>query len=135
MFRGMRVELLSVAILPLGIGMSVQGSFNIMTPELTMSSPIEAGPVSYTQQVSPLFQSACGDCHGGDEPELGLDLTSYEAAMEGSDYGSVIEAGDADGSLLIDMIVAGEMPVDADPLSEEEIEMIRSWIDAGAENN
>ena len=106
-----------------------------MTPELTISSPIEAGPVSYTQQVSPLFQSACGDCHGGDEPELGLDLTSYEAAMEGSDYGSVIEAGDADGSLLIDMIVAGEMPVDADPLSEEEIEMIRSWIDAGAENN
>ena len=135
MFRGMRVELLSVAILPLGIGMSVQGSSNIMTSELTMSSPIEAGPVSYTQQVSPLFQSACGDCHGGDEPELGLDLTSYEAAMEGSDYGSVIEAGDADGSLLIDMIVAGEMPVDADPLSEEEIEMIRSWIDAGAENN
>ena len=55
--------------------------------------------------------------------------------MEGSDYGTVIEAGDADGSLLIDMVVAGEMPVDADPLSEEEIEMIRSWIDAGAENN
>ena len=135
MFRGMRVELLSVAILPLGIGMSVQGSSNIMTSELTMSSPIEAGPVSYMQQVSPLFQSACGDCHGGDEPELGLDLTSYEAAMEGSDYGTVIEAGDADGSLLIDMVVAGEMPVDADPLSEEEIEMIRSWIDAGAENN
>ena len=135
MFRGMRVELLSIAILPLGIGMSVQGSSNIMTSELTISSPIEAGPVSYTQQVSPLFQSACGDCHGGDEPELGLDLTSYEAAMEGSDYGSVIEAGDADGSLLIDMIVAGDMPVDADPLSEEEIEMIRSWIDAGAENN
>ena len=135
MFRGMRVELLSVAILPLGIGMSVQGSSNIMTSELTMSSPIEAGPVSYMQQVSPLFQSACGDCHGGDEPELGLDLTSYEAAMEGSDYGTVIEAGDADGSLLIDMVVAGEMPVDADLLSEEEIEMIRSWIDAGAENN
>ena len=135
MFRGMRVELLSVAMLPLGIGMFVHGSPNIITPEFTMPLPIEAGPVSYSQQVSPIFQSACGECHGGDEPALGLDLTSYEAAMEGSDYGSVIEAGDADGSLLIDMIVAEEMPIDADPLSEEEIEVIRSWIDAGAENN
>ena len=135
MFRGMRVELLSVAILPLGIGMFVQGSPSIVTPESGIPLPIEAGPVSYSQQVSPLFQSVCGDCHGGDEPELGLDLTSYEAAMEGSEYGTVIEAGDADGSLLIDFVLSGEMPIDADPLSEEEIEMIRSWIDAGAENN
>ena len=51
MFRGMRVELLSVAMLPLGIGMFVHGSPNIITPEFTMPLPIEAGPVSYSQQV------------------------------------------------------------------------------------
>jgi hypothetical protein len=33
------------------------------------------------------------------------------------------------------MVAAGEMPQDADPLSEEEIGLIRAWIQAGAANN
>jgi len=55
--------------------------------------------------------------------------------MKGSEYGTVIEAGDADGSLLIEMVSAGEMPQDKDPLPAEEIALIRAWIEAGATNN
>lgn len=134
MFRGKHVELLSVAILPLGIGLTVQTTGGSATHETPVAPAVE-GPVSYSQQIAPLFEETCAECHGSEEPELGLDMTSYEAMMAGSDYGSVIEPGDADGSLLLEMIVAGEMPQDADPLSEEQVELIRSWIDAGAENN
>jgi mono/diheme cytochrome c family protein len=129
MFGRTRAGLLSVAILPLGIGLAVQ------SPEAVARQAPQAGPVSFTRQVAPIFQAKCAECHGADTKEAGLDLSTYEAAMRGSEYGTVIEAGDAAGSLLIEMVAAGEMPQDADPLPEEEITLIRSWIEAGATNN
>ena len=125
MFGRAHAGLLSVAILPLGIGFALE-------PEVTT---IQAGPVSYTRQVAPIFRSRCAECHGATTKEAGLDLSTYEAAMKGSEYGTVIEAGDAAASLLIEMVVAGEMPQDADPLPAEEIALIRAWIQAGATNN
>ena len=76
-----------------------------------------------------------GECHGSETKEVELGLLTYEDVMKGSQYGTVIEAGDPDNSLLLEMVVAGEMPQEADPLPEEEIEILRSWIAAGAENN
>jgi mono/diheme cytochrome c family protein len=128
MFGRSRAGLLSVAILPLGIGLAVQ------SPEAARQAP-QAGPVSFSRQIAPIFQSKCSECHGTDTQEAGLDLSSYESAMKGSEYGTVIEAGDAESSLLIEMVSAGEMPQDADPLPAEEIALIRSWIQAGATNN
>lgn len=125
MFARAHAGLLSVAILPLGIGFALE-------PDVTT---VQAGPVSYTRQVAPIFQSRCAECHGAETKEAGLDLSTYEAAMKGSEYGTVIEAGDAAGSLLIEMVVAGEMPQDADALPAEEIALIRAWIQAGAANN
>lgn len=129
MFGRKRSGLLSAAILPLGIGLAVQ------SPEAAVRQAPQAGPISFTRQVAPIFQAKCAECHGAETKEAGLDLSSYEAAMRGSEYGTVIEAGDADGSLLIEMVAAGEMPQDADPLPAEEIALIRSWIEAGASNN
>jgi mono/diheme cytochrome c family protein len=129
MFGRTRAGLLSVAILPLGIGLAVQ------SPEAVARQAPQTGPVSYARQVAPIFQARCAECHGAETKEAGLDLSTYEAAMRGSEYGTVIEAGDAAGSLLVEMVAAGEMPQDADPLPEEEIALIRSWIEAGATNN
>jgi mono/diheme cytochrome c family protein len=130
MFRRNRAELLSIALFPLGIGLALQG-------QLTTDAPDEvlAGPVSYTRQVAPIFQDNCVDCHGGETTEVELDLTTYDGVMAGSEYGTVIEAGDPDASLLLDMISAGEMPQEADALEEEQVELIRAWIEQGAQNN
>ncbi len=32
-------------------------------------------PVSYAKDVEPIFVKACGECHGGDNPKKGLDLS------------------------------------------------------------
>jgi hypothetical protein len=55
--------------------------------------------------------------------------------MAGSDYGAVIEPGNPDGSLLIDMVASGDMPEEGDPMPPEELDLIRTWIQEGAENN
>lgn len=133
MFRRTSVELLSVAILPLGIGLAVADTRGPAGVE-----PIQTaqGPVSYAQQVAPIFQTRCSDCHTGDTSESAdLDLSTYENVMKGSKYGTVIEAGDPESSLLVEMVESGEMPQDSDPVPAEEIELIRSWIAGGAENN
>jgi hypothetical protein len=50
-----------------------------------------------------------------------------------------VVAGDADGSLIIKALQGtacfDQMPLDRDPLPEEEIATIREWIEAGAMNN
>jgi mono/diheme cytochrome c family protein len=132
MFRRASVELLSVAILPLGIGLAVADSRAPATVE-----PVQvAGPVSYARQVAPIFKTRCSECHSGDVSDsANLDLTTYDNIMKGSKYGTVVEAGDPDSSLLIQMVEDGEMPQDKDPVPAEEIAVIRSWIAAGAENN
>lgn len=130
-------KFLSAMVLPVGIALAVQGS----TPDAG-STEREASlwthatvEVSYQNEIAPIMQQYCVSCHGGESTELGYDVTTYEGLMAGSDYGPVIEPGDPDGSLFLDMIVNGDMPEDGDPLAPELIETIRTWIAEGAKNN
>jgi mono/diheme cytochrome c family protein len=134
MFRRSRAELLSVAILPLGLGFAAHHARELLSTE-AQAYVAQAGPVSYARQVAPLLEARCAECHGATTKEAGLDITTYEALMKGSRYGTVIEAGDPAGSLLMEMVVAGEMPQDAPAMPADEIAILRSWIAAGAQNN
>ena len=97
--------------------------------------------VSFAEDILPIFQQRCAKCHGAADEngevrtEVSLNLLEYEKVMAGSEFGTVVEAGDPDGSFLMDMIVAGDMPEEGDKVPEEEIALIRAWIEAGAANN
>jgi mono/diheme cytochrome c family protein len=134
MFRRTRVELLSIAILPLGLGLAVGGAPRAAATEAVQPVTAE-GPVSFARQVLPIFEATCSECHGAETKELELGLITYDDVMKGSEYGTVVEAGDPANSLLLDMITAGEMPQDAPALEDDEIALIRSWIEQGAQNN
>lgn len=96
---------------------------------------------SFADDIMPIFKESCTSCHGEiDEngfpyTEAGLSLMTYEDMMKGSEFGSVIEPGNPDDSYLLEMVANGDMPDEGDPLSVEQIELIRTWIAAGAENN
>ncbi len=68
--------------------------------------------------------------------QSGLRLDRRQAALRGGDYGPVIVPGDSAKSKLIRRIVDGDggmqMPPTG-PLSEDEIGILRAWIDQGAE--
>lgn len=97
--------------------------------------------VSFAEDLLPLFKAKCAECHGGEDEdgevweEGGLNLLSYERVMQGSEFGPVVEPGKPDESFLLEQVVVGEMPQEGELLPEEEIEMIRAWIAAGAQNN
>lgn len=96
--------------------------------------------VSFADDVAPIFRRHCAKCHGAEDEdgvraEAGLMLLTYEQVMAGSEFGTVVEAGDPAKSYLLEMIVEGDMPEEGDPVPEEEIEIIRAWVAAGAPNN
>ncbi len=97
--------------------------------------------VSFADDVLPIFRQRCAECHGAEDEngevrvEVSLNLLNHEGVMAGSEFGTVVEAGDPANSFLLDMIVDGTMPEQGDPVPEEEIAIIRAWIEAGAPNN
>lgn len=130
----LRSDVLSALAVTAAIGLAIQsdlGSADASPSAITDTH--EA--VSFAEEVAPILERYCTECHSEENAELGLKLDTYEGAMAGSDYGTVIEAGDADGSLLIDMIASGDMPEDGDPVTPEDLEVLKTWINEGAEKN
>lgn len=129
----LRADVISALAVAVGVGLAVQ-SDAAGTPD-TGYTPSAHEPVSFSAEVMPLLEQYCWECHSEENTELGLRLDSYEGVMAGSDYGTVVEAGDPSGSLLVDMMEAGDMPEDGDPVPPDQIEIIKTWIAEGAENN
>lgn len=107
------------------------------------SPPQQSRAVSYADEVAPILQTYCIQCHVAGQPgaeATGLLLDSHAALMEGAQSGPVIKPGNARTSSLYILISASDnltvnMPHGKDPLSAEEIETIRVWIDNGAVDN
>ncbi len=99
------------------------------------SVPENTSPVSFTNQVLPIFETYCTRCHGGERIREGLNMTTYDGLMAGSDNGAVVVVGNANESLFIDLIVQGEMPERGEAPSSEEIQILIDWVNQGALNN
>lgn len=96
--------------------------------------------ISYSQHLQPIFKKNClsSGCHNSQNPANGLDLTSWESLIRGSDYGAVIISGHAEHSHLVEHL-EGEaeprMPLNRNPLPEEQIAFIARWVEEGARND
>ena len=106
----------------------------------TNSAPSPAQPsagatVSFVKDVSPLLQSRCVNCHGGQQTSKGLDMKSYDSLIAGSQNGHVLTAGDAANSLIVQLVTSGKMPKKGPKLTPAEVQLLTDWINAGAKNN
>jgi mono/diheme cytochrome c family protein len=99
-------------------------------------TPATGGNVSFKEKVLPLFQAKCSMCHSTGSGFGGWDSTTYQSVMTSGDGGPQVIAGNASGSHLMELIQAtsGFMPPTA-KLSDEEIQTILDWINAGALDN
>ncbi len=88
--------------------------------------------VSFSKHVAPIFAQRCIACHNTRSPGGRLNLDSFAALLKGGESGPVVTAHKSADSTLIAMIEDGSMPKDADPLTKEEITIVKHWIDVGA---
>src|SRR5215813_8001942 len=96
-----------------------------------------AKPVSFSDQVQPLFNTTCVKCHGGVKEAAGMNLLFRDSALKGGKSGlPAIVPGKPDESEMIKRLTTTDeddrMPKKADPLKPEQIALLKQWIAEGA---
>ena len=94
-----------------------------------------AGRVLF-EDVRPVLESRCLVCHGGKFKQAGLDISTREKLLRGSDeHKDVVVPGDAVASLLVKKIRHEHepgMPYQSAKLSDDAIGKIEAWINSQA---
>jgi len=100
----------------------------IPTPPPTPTIPeMQEITATWDGGIAAKFQNTCGQCHG--EMALGgLDVSTLESLLAGSNSGQQIVNGDAQNSPLIELQSGGTHP---GQFSGEDLSLIREWIDLG----
>lgn len=93
--------------------------------------------ISYNRDIRPIINNKCISCHGGVKQSGGFSLLFEEEAKGPTESGKpAIIPGKGKQSEMIKRLTHPDpeirMPLDRDPLSEEEIALITRWIDQGA---
>ena len=87
---------------------------------------------AFQTSVLPILKANCVACHGAELRQKELDLSTWQTALKGGESGPVIAPGKPEESRLYELISTVTMPPGDARLGEPDIEIIRSWIDAGA---
>ncbi len=96
------------------------------------------GTINFAKHIEPLLAKKCVSCHGPEKQKAGLRLDRKGAVLKGGDdFGPAIVPGKSRESPLF-RVVAGleegvEMPAEGEKLTAAEIELLKRWIDGGAE--
>ena len=106
-------------------------------PRPIVAVPLERGAVSFATDVAPVLLKECVVCHGAEDAEANLRMTSLAALLEGGRGGPTLTAGKGATSLLVRKLRGREiqgqrMPLNAEPLADDVIARIERWIDEGA---
>jgi mono/diheme cytochrome c family protein len=105
--------------------------------------------VKFAEVYEKVLKPACEMCHAGDRASAGVDLTSAasvlaaKARLMGDPANPemlVVKPGSLEDSLLWKVVTTPEptfpelmrMPSYADPLTSEELDLVRRWIEGGA---
>ena len=97
-----------------------------------------ADKVTYDDDVLPIFESSCLNCHNADKKKGDLDLSNFSGVMAGGAGGAVADPGDGAASTLYGSIthtIEPFMPPRGEKLAKKEADIIRAWIDGGMLEN
>ncbi|MBM3764127.1 MAG: hypothetical protein FJW32_01940 [Acidobacteria bacterium] len=102
----------------------------MLTPLLLL-----AAAVDYAKDIKPLFAEKCSACHGAESRMGALRLDNKEAALIGGQTAIAIIPGSAVRSLVYRRISStndGPKMPPTGPLTDEQVDLIKRWIDEGA---
>ena len=100
--------------------------------------------VDFTRDVYPIFKESCFSCHGPEKQKGKYRMDTREGAFKVTDdYGPSIKAGKSEESAIIHMVCGlidemlmpppSDKPGQSEKLTNEQIGILRAWIDQGAE--
>lgn len=112
----------------------------VLAPLQEEKAPVVTAETTvYQAAIAPILARKCESCHNERKSKGGLIMTSLKHIMAGGDNGPLWMAGDAGESHLLQRVSLPleheeHMPPDGKPqLTESEIQLLTTWIDAGAD--
>ena len=103
---------------------------------LRAQAPAPAAPaITLNKDIQPLLESTCLACHGDSVQLSKLDLRTRDSALKGGAHGPAIVPGNAKQSQLYRRVAGIDipaMPMQAPPLTAEQVATLKAWIDQGA---
>jgi hypothetical protein len=94
---------------------------------------IEGAPLTYDDMLRDLFEGRCGSCHNELDNKAGLNLSTYESILHGGISGPGVVPGDPSKSSVI--LRQSTQSAHFGQMLSDELEVLRSWILAGAPEN
>lgn len=116
-------------MLTLGLGVAIDS--------LVSGNSSAQEPISFRNQVAPILVEHCVACHSAKKAEGGYRIDTFAELSKPGDSGvaTLTPQGDIPGELLRRLITedaSERMPEQSDPLTREQIELVRGWLAAGA---
>jgi mono/diheme cytochrome c family protein len=94
--------------------------------------------LTFEKDIKPMFEKSCVKCHGAEKQKGKLRLDTLEATLKGGENGESVVKGNSAKSPLVHTIARldedSAMPPEgkAEPLTKEQVGIVRAWIDQGA---
>jgi mono/diheme cytochrome c family protein len=89
-------------------------------------------PLHFESHILPLLKTRCLACHSAGTRQGGLSLETRDDVLRGGKTGAALVPGRPAESILLTLVNSGKMPMGGAKLGEQEIDLLRRWIDAGA---
>lgn len=113
---------------------------------LTLAVHTAEAKVDFGKEVFPFLEKRCIECHKAPfeengklkKPKADLRLDAPAEIMKGGENGVILKPGDSSKSSLYEVVTLPKdddmhMPPKGDPLTADEIKLLKTWIDEGAD--
>ena len=103
--------------------------------QLAQLPPAATAPVDFAQDIQPIFEASCVQCHARGKNKGSFSLETREDFLEGGETGVPALAGRSAGSLVVAMVSGLDpenvMPKKGKKLTAAQVAVFRAWIDQG----
>src|SRR5262245_25530321 len=116
----------------------------LLLMEAPQSHAQAKGPVSFINDVAPIFKENCFACHDAKKRKGKLDMTTFDALRKGGEHQDefpILVPGKPDDSYLVQLLklnTARRMPPpkeSPEPLAKDKIAIIEQWVREGAKSD
>ena len=94
-----------------------------------------ARKIDFATDIKPILDRSCTNCHAKGKRKGGFNIDHIHSFIGGGESGPAVVSGKSAESLLIELVLSNDpedrMPSKGDPLTLEEIAILRAWIDQG----
>ena len=137
----MRIQMQIPVMLAVAAVVTVAFTTNLSAADVDLAKIPPASDktgLTYEKDIKPIFEKSCFKCHGPEKQKGKMRADSLEAVLKGGENGKSIEPGKPEKSPVLASISRlnpdEAMPPEdkGEPLTKEQVGLIRAWITQGA---